>query len=234
VSETVRATFRRVGANGALSDPPLKVLINPTDYTLDKGAQIAEITIPGLDSPVLQFVHGNSETLSLTLLFDTTDGGMGDNVTPVTTETDKFYELIKIDGDLHAPPVVVFSWGESGFPGSLLGDTIASQRRQGFKCVVTSVRQQFTLFSPKGVPLRATLTVALKEYKTLGDQIRELNLRTSDHTQVHVVQQGETLSGISNQLYGDPASWRAIAEANNIDDPLALAPGFILEVPPLG
>jgi len=234
VSQPVKATFRRVGADGVLSDPPLKVVINPTDYTLDKGAQIAEINIPGLDSPILQFVHGNSETLSMTLLFDTTDQGMGDHVTAVTTDTDKFYELIKIDGDLHAPPVVFFSWGESGFPGSELGDAISSQRRQGFKCVVTSVRQQFTLFSPKGVPLRATLTVTLKEYKTLADQILELNLRTSDHTQAHVVQQGETLSRIADRLYGDPAAWRAIAEANNIDDPLELSPGFILEVPPLG
>ena len=32
-----------------------------------------------------------------------------------------------------------------------------NQRRNGFKCIVESVKQKFTLFSPEGVPLRATL-----------------------------------------------------------------------------
>ena len=37
-----------------------------------KGAQIAEIAIPGIDSPILQFVRGQTQTLTLELFFDTT------------------------------------------------------------------------------------------------------------------------------------------------------------------
>jgi nucleoid-associated protein YgaU len=95
------------------------------------------------------------------------------------------------------------------------------------------VRQRFTLFSRSGIPLRATLTVTLKEYKTLEQQIDDIRFQSPDHTRTRVVQQGDTLSRIANDAYGDPAQWRAIAEQNQITDPLDLAPGRILDIPPL-
>ena len=52
------------------------------------------------------------------------------------------------------------------------GAGLGNQRRNGFRCVLESVRQKFTLFSPDGVPLRATLTVTLREYKTLAEPAR--------------------------------------------------------------
>ena len=38
------------------------VMFNPERYTVNKGVQIAEIGIPGLDSPILQFVRGQNES----------------------------------------------------------------------------------------------------------------------------------------------------------------------------
>jgi hypothetical protein len=57
----------------------ITVQFNPTEYTLNKGAQIAEIGIPGLDSPLLQFIRGQNERLTLELFFDTTAEGMGES-----------------------------------------------------------------------------------------------------------------------------------------------------------
>jgi LysM repeat protein len=234
MSKPQLAQFQRLKPDGSPAKPALPVQFNPGEYTLNKGVQIAEVAIPGLDSPILQFVRGQNETLTLDLFFDTTDKGMGENATAVTEETDKFYQLIKMDDETHAPPICYFSWGGKGFPGAHLGDKFAPQRRQnGFKCIVESVRQRFTLFSPEGIPLRATLTVMLREYKTLAEQIKGPNLKSGHHTRVHVAQQGETLSRIAGQAYGDPAEWRRIAEFNNITDPLALQPGTILEIPPI-
>lgn len=229
-----KATFHKVNSNGNLVEPPLEVRFNPTEYTLNKGAQIAEVTIPGLDSPILQFVRGQTETLSLDLFFDTTEFGMDDSAQSVTDLTDEFYKLVKIEADTHAPPICFFSWG-SDFPGKRSYDSVhgGSPQRHGFKCVVESVRQRFTLFSPQGVPLRATLTVALKEYKTLSEQIAEINKKSADHSQAHVVQIGETLSQIANQVYDDPSQWRAIADQNTILDPLELTKGTVLEIPVL-
>jgi len=234
MAKPLKAVFQKVNPDGTLG-APIAVNFNPTEYTLNKGAQIAEVTIPGLDSPILQFVRGQTETLSLDLFFDTTDTGMDDNATSVTTLTDQFYQLVKIDGTTHAPPICFFSWGAI-FPGQLAssqGGGTGSQQRHGFKCVIESVRQRYTLFSPQGVPLRATLTVSLKEYKTLSEQIAQLNMQSSDHSQTHVVQIGETLSQIAYDVYDDPTQWRAIADQNSIFDPLQLTPGTVLEIPVL-
>jgi nucleoid-associated protein YgaU len=211
---------------------PIEVQYNPTELSYDKSAQFAEIAIPGLDAPLQQFVRGQAEKLTLELFFDTTDQGMGAGATSVTTLTDRIYQLVKIEPTRHAPPICTFVWNHQ-FPGSSLGTASGNQRRNGFTCVVESVKQKFTLFSPAGVPLRATLTVALREYKTLDEQLAQLNLSSPDRTHSHVIQRGETLSGIAGQLYRRPGEWRVIAEANNLEDPRRLTAGTFLTVPPI-
>src|SRR5215813_6987068 len=99
---------------------PIRVQYNPTELTFDKSAQIAEITIPGLDAPLQQFVRGHAEKLTLDLFFDTTDKGMGENAESVTVETDKIYQLIKLEPKRQAPPICTFVWNEK-FSGSDVG-----------------------------------------------------------------------------------------------------------------
>jgi hypothetical protein len=52
--------------------------------------------------------------------------------------------------------------------------------------------------------------------------------------ETYVVQPGDTLSGISLQVYGDRRYWRAIFEANRdvLDDPGRIHPGQLLRLPP--
>jgi len=211
----------------------IPVQYNPTEFTLDRSVQIAEIPIPGLDSPLLQFVRGQNEKLTLDLFFDTTEGGMGADATSVTTLTDTIYQLTKIEPQRHAPPICVFYWSEN-FPGdSIDAAHLGNQTRTSFTCIVESVKQKFTLFSSEGVPLRATLTLTLREFKTLDQQLAELNLQSPDLTQNHIIQRGETLSGIADQYYEQPGAWRSIADANGIADPRRLAVGTFLTIPPL-
>ena len=210
----------------------IDVQFNPTELVFNRAVQTAEIGIPGLDSPLLQFVRGQSETLTIDLFFDTTEQGMGVGATSVTTQSDRIYELTKIEPDAHAPPVVAFMWNQK-FPGSDVSDNIGNQRRTDFQGIVESVRQRFTLFSPDGVPLRAVLTVTFKEYKTLDQQLRQLNLNSPDKTQSHVLQRGDTLQRIAATHYERASEWRQIASANGIDDPRRLVVGSFLRVPPI-
>ena len=83
------------------------------------------------------------------------------------------------------------------------------------------------------MPLRATLTVALREYKTLEDQLTQLNLSSPDRTHSHVTQRGETLSGVAAQYYERSGEWRAIADENGIEDPRRLSVGTFLTIPPI-
>jgi nucleoid-associated protein YgaU len=209
-----------------------EVMYNPTELSFEKSTQLAEINIPGIDAPLQQFVRGQSERLTLELFFDTTEDGMGAGAASVTTKTDTIYQLAKIESERHAPPIVSFLWNDR-FPGDSLSSRFGGQRRNKFRGVVESVKQRFTLFSPEGVPLRATLTVALREYRTLDDQLKELNLASPDRTHSHVVQRGETLSAIAARYYHRPGLWRQIAEENDIEDPRRLEVGRILTVPSL-
>jgi nucleoid-associated protein YgaU len=204
---------------------------NPTELAFQKGIQVAEIAIPGLDTPLLQFVRGQNETLTADLFFDTTDQGTGDNAVSVTTLTDKVYQLVKIEPSTHAPPICRFVWGGE-FPGNDVSEKIGNQKREWFRCIVESVRHKYTLFSPQGVPLRATLTVTMREYKSLDIQLGELGLNSPDKTQVRVLAADETLSSIAGEHYRRPVEWRHIAEANGIEDPRRLTPGSFISLPP--
>ena len=210
----------------------IPIQFNPTELSLDKGVQVAEIKIPGLDSPLQQFVRGESEKLTMDLFFDTTEDGMGTGAASVTTWTDRIYELVKIEPERHAPPVCALIWN-SKFPGSDTSESIGNQKRNDFQCIVESVRQKFTLFSPEGVPLRATLTVTMREYKTLEEQIAQLGLSSPNRTHTHVLQRQDTLSSVAGRFYRRPGEWRRIADKNRIEDPRRLDAGVFVEIPPI-
>lgn len=219
-----RAKFVRLPTpDSSTGTRSLTVQFNPAELNFTKTAQVAEIAVPGLDTPLLQYVRGQAETLTLELFFDSTEDGTGAQATPVTEKTDDFYALIKAEQATHAPPVLLFLWGGTAFPGR--------RRDHGFRCVVTSVRQQFTLFAPDGKPLRAKLTVELKEYKPLTLHLTELGFMSADHTKATVVRERDTITAIAYREYTDDRRWRAIAEENRITDPLAIEPGRILRIP---
>ena len=198
----------------------IPVQFNPPEYTIAKAAQIAEIAVPGIDAPILQFVRGQTRTLALELFFDTTRNGIADGaVTDVRKLTDPVAELGRIQPKTHAPPRITFVWGQG----------------LSFRAIVDNVQQKFTLFSPTGVPVRATLTVSFKEYQTLEEQLRRLNLQSSDHTKRRVVRRRDTLARIAFEEYGDPSAWTLIADhpANHgkLGDLRRLTPGLEIEIP---
>jgi hypothetical protein len=200
-------------------------LFNPTEFSVEKSNQFAETNIPGLSSSVLQFVRGNSRSISMDLFFDTYEEGTDvrlftDRITGwdagsmLSNLPDAAKGLMDIDSDLHAPPVCLFIWGA-----------------YVFQCIIERVSKRFTMFLPKGIPVRATLSVTLKEYKEVDVQVKELDLHSSDISKRWVVTQGDSLWSIAAREYGDPAEWREIAEANKINNPRLLIPGQELAIP---
>src|SRR5208337_3146101 len=123
----------------------ISALFNPEKYTASRGVQYAEIAIPGLDAPVVQFIRGQSEKVTLELFFDTTDQGTIDPVTDVRTLTSQVYGLMRVQSDTHAPPRLIVAWGDGGKLFNYGGMTSPW-------CVLESVSQEFTLFSPAGGP----------------------------------------------------------------------------------
>jgi hypothetical protein len=205
---------------------------NPTEIVLEKNVHVAEIPIPGLTAPLQQFVRGDAETLKLELFFDTSDQGMGTTAVSVATLTDPIYALSRIVPEQHAPPIVTFVWG-SDFPGNELPEQLGNQRRNSFTGIVTNIRQTFTLWSSGGVPVRAKISLSLREYAALQDQLQALNLASPNKTHSYVLARGDTLALVAAKFYFDSMNWRPIARANGIDDPRRLKPGTELTIPSL-
>jgi nucleoid-associated protein YgaU len=191
------------------SRPRVDVLFNPTEYRIEKGNQIAEIGVPGLGAPILQFVAGQSRTLAMELFFDTYE-----QQSDVRVHTDQVYNLLAIDPKTHAPPICDVTWGGFKFCG-----------------VLDKVSGSFTLFLPNGTPARAKLSVNFREYIEVSVLVREVPLQSSDHRKSRLVQAGDSLPSIAFEEYGEAGKWRPIAAANRIDDPRSLTPGRLLVIP---
>jgi nucleoid-associated protein YgaU len=185
----------------------IPVLFNPEEYTLDVGNTIAEIGIPGLQKSPVQYVRGNVRTLRMELFFDTYEQNQDVRVhtRPITSLLDPVPTTL-------APPVLLFSWSSLQF-----------------QCVLESVSQRFIMFRPSGMPVRARLTFAFKEFARLEVTI-EKGLFVGPPTVRNLVE-GETLSQLAHEYLGDPGAWRDLAEANGIDDPINLEPGRRIVIP---
>jgi hypothetical protein len=190
---------------------PLDVLFNPTDLSVDRGSHYASMPVPGLSMPILQYIRGESDVLHLELFLDRTDGG-----SDVESDLGFLRGLITIDGTLHAPPVIEFSWANFQFTG-----------------VVTSIRDKLTLFAEDGRILRARIALTVKSYKSAEVQLRDLKLSSPDRSHARVLREGETVAHIAYEAYGDPRMWRPIALANGIERPRFIEPGTPLWIPAL-
>jgi hypothetical protein len=198
------------------------VLFNPEEYSVNTDVNYAQAAVPGRGAPILQFVHGNMQTLEMELLIDTyeehRDGSRvlnqaGDDV---RTLTRKITDLLTINPAIHAPPPLMFTWGSLSF-----------------FCVLAKANQRFIMFRPDGVPVRARLQVTFNEFTNLDFEAKETKRETADFSKSYVVGEGEVLSAIAGRTYDKAALWRAIALRNQIDDPRALPLGLQLSIPPL-
>lgn len=200
----------------------IPVMFNPTDYTVNQAVNYAQSVIPGLSGPVLQFISGSMQTLEMELFLDTNEKhSIGNRILnnaqdDVRKLTSQLTNLMTIQPSTHAPPVLLFTWASLSFT-----------------CVLAKAQQRFIMFLPDGTPVRARMQVVFNEFRNVDLEAKEVKRETADFTKVHVVAQGESLSGIAAASYNDPSLWRVIALANAIDHPRALAIGQQLTLPKL-
>jgi len=189
----------------------IEVLFNPSEYTVQNKNKYSWQAIPGLQSPIAQFVHGETPTLTMDLFFDTSESGED-----VRERTQEIVQIMDVDSDLHAPPICTFYWGSLQFKG-----------------ILEQVSQRFTMFTPEGIPVRARLQVTFRSWQSAKEQYVSIPRQSADRTKQWTVKQGDQLYLIAYEEYENPAYWRKIAEANDIDNPLELEVGRSLIVPRL-
>jgi hypothetical protein len=210
-------TISTIKKSGSTPEIEVKFMFNPSDYTLTKSSTFNETTVEGRNVPLVSFQSGSPMTLNLTLFFDTldtrTDSG---TYTSVRDYTFFLWKMMMIDTSVvHAvtkksePPPVEFNWGNVNF-----------------KAVITSLTEKLTLFSETGTPLRAEMTVALQQFfdpdaTPPQDPTQPTWTTTAPKTSTFT-------AGLRLDLVAAAtakASMRAIAAANNIDNPLNIPNG---------
>ena len=206
-------------AGAKIAAKQFKVLFNPTTYSISSSVTWEAEASRELNAPALSYGGGAGRTLTLELFYDVTEPIDGTRIDDVRKETNKVVTLARKDRDLGRPPVVAIEWGAAPLTGSDFP----------FFGVVSQLNQTFTLFRADGTPVRATLSVTFTEFADPKIDQRKLDPEFT----TRIVKRGDTLSSIAAELYGDPALWRVIAQANRLDDPRRLEIGRRLEIPKL-
>ena len=143
--------------------------------------------------------------------------------------TDKLFALLEANKQYgkekkKRPPSVEFCWG----------------RDWTFPAVIESLTVGYSLFKPDGTPIRASAKLSLTQVEKAvakpasgGAKKKGQNPTTRGMADLrsHTVRDGDSLPSISFASYGDPTLWRTIAEANGVDDPLALRRGRVARRP---
>jgi hypothetical protein len=202
--------------DGARANEKITVLFNPFEYTIERANSYKGSSIPGLSGPLLHFINGEADLLSMELFLDDFTDPPGPGGKGVRQRIDEIASLLEIDEKLHAPPTVRFVWG-----------------RLNFKAIIEKLSRKITLFRPDGTPARATLNVSFKEYKTLPELVNEPRLQSADKSKRRVIIGLDSLWLMAAREYDDPARWREIARHNDLDDPRDVRPGDWLMLPPL-
>ena len=109
----------------------VSVMYNPEEFRLEQGNAFAEVAIPGLDAPPIQYVRGKGRALTMDLFFDTYETGAD-----VRVYTGQVTGLLAKTPQTQGPPVLVFSMGQFQF-----------------LCVLADAGQRFTMFLRDGTPV---------------------------------------------------------------------------------
>ncbi len=206
---------------------PIPVYFNPTEYSISKSNEWKYDKVTGTSFPPAQFGGGNPRELSLSLLLDASLLSKEAHIRGVTNE---LFRMMEVPGGQGAggagsvPPFVTFHWGQE----------------TTFKAVCTQLTVAFKLFRANGDPIRADVKMTLKQAVTASTASANGANRGGNPTTranaghgVHTVKDGDSLPSIAYEAYGDPTTWRAIAEANDIENPMHLRRGRALSLPKL-
>jgi hypothetical protein len=182
------------------------------------------------------------------LLSDDSGGGVGDAVEQASV----------VGGGIKARCDLLLQWTQPGGGGSLAGAALgAAASALGFKFQSTArptlltmqwgdpargflmqgylknVSIDYKRFDSAGNPIRAEATCTFEEAPNF--LLTMLTNPTSGGVpgrRSRMVRSGESLHSIATATYERPQAWRAIAEANGIDDPFRVRPGRTVMLPP--
>jgi hypothetical protein len=189
------------------------------------------------DDPLL-YTGGGLTEIWLDLLFDVSISGSTIQSPDVRDLTRPIWQLAEsgdvVDG-YGRPPVMRFFWGQAW----------------NVRSVVAAVAERFENFEPGGAPRRSWMRLELLRVNdpapaapgaAPGETLPGATEAPVDVYQMEgagvapgeeqeATAPGQRLDQLAQRYYGDPSLWRLIAEANDVDDPLEVPAGQVLQIP---
>ena len=223
----VPAELYACDAKGENLGKVIRCTFNPFEYTVSQSNSY-DYKPKAKAGTKVELKNAGPQTLKLSLLFDVYEEKSKEK-RDVSLITRELWTLMTPDPEDKTPkqekpdaPFVTFKWGVFKF-----------------LAVITNMTQKFTLFDFNGIPLRAKVDITLtqhasqaKDYEGKAGNVSSLSFGGDPPPKKLDAPPDERLDNIAAEVLGDPAKWRAIAEHNNITNPLATLPKRPLIKPP--
>lgn len=186
------------------------VQYNPKEFKEDKKVSWKEVDEQGKDKSPLEFQKGSPRSVTMELLFDTTNEDSETSVYDFWVE--QLLAMTNADStpgsgestkqSKKRPTTVRFDWGGYQITG-----------------VVESVATSYTLFSASGTPLRAKCQVKMKEWDPDAFVYVDMGGGRWEGNEIRLVQAvaGQTPTDVANQ---NNTTSRQVCKDNNIADPM--------------
>lgn len=189
---------------------------NPKEYSVTKSANWSRTSAQNAEGAgPAQWAGTAPRTMTIKIFLDQSETANGD----ITKDAELLFGCCSptpesLQAKAPSGPYVLFGWGAT----------------TTFTAFVKSVAIEYTMFRPNGKPYRGTATLTVEEVE-VPTQGQNPTSGTLSANRTHTVVAGDSLALIANTEYRDPGRWRAIAEANGIDDPFRLPVGARLLLP---
>ena len=217
-------------------------LLNPESLVVRRRAGVRArrsagglVTGADLADDQLLYCGGGNTELTMNLLFDVSLAGSSIAAEDVRDLTEPFWRLAENSqqgGSYGNPPICRFVWGKSWqMPG-----------------LVTAVAEKLEYFTQAGQPRRSLMRLLFRRVLepivprprgTAAGPQRPVSGQTPGFPELgeplesHEVLGGERPDQIAYSQYRDPDLARSLMSYNNIDDPLHIPAGTILDMPSL-
>ncbi len=198
--------------------------INPESFT--QTFKVNADTSQGHGNPGTEAKYKSTEPEQLRLEFvldgtKTMEGYGGDNKDYISKKVhDQLDDLMKcvynFDGKIHRPRFLIVHWGSE----------------MDFKCVLSNLDLNYTLFEPDGSPLRVKVSATFLAHKSREQLLAESRASSPDLTHYRKVNQGDRLDLLSNEIYNDPKYLMQLGKVNNLVTIRKIKAGSDLYFPP--
>jgi hypothetical protein len=205
-------------------DPAFILPINPEAFTKNYKIDLDQRRGHGNSGTDPRFKSTVPEELRLDFILDgtqTMEGYGGSDSTmmtmPVHDQIVKFLDSVyDMEEEIHRPKFLLLIWG--------------SEIR--FRCVLSNLDINHTLFNDQGEPLRAKLTATFLNYQAREAREAAERRRSPDLTHFRKLKQGDRLDLMTYRIYNDSKYFLQVASANALSHLRNIVPNTDLYFPP--